>query len=178
MTNDSLVAGQMIMRPYDLPVSHLPGKMPPSGATEATSHSCVDEDSVMSDTTAFRMVGLCFGSSFVHSPANCTICTHKHTQCHNFPVGEEFITNHTSAGHKFCLVTIFIRRMQFFHVSEDLKCILAKIRTNWTLLHRTRHQRTLILHKQFAYSVMYPTCPNHQKLLPLTIEAKKWLGSS
>jgi hypothetical protein len=61
----------------DLPVSHLPGKMPPSGAKEVTSHSCVDEDSVMSDTTAFRMVGLSFGFSFVQSPASFTICTQK-----------------------------------------------------------------------------------------------------
>ena len=77
-------AAQMIVFRDDLPVSHLPGKMPPSGAKEVTSHSCVDEDSVMSDTTAFRMVGLSFGFSLVHSPANFTICTQKAPNAQTF----------------------------------------------------------------------------------------------
>ena len=116
-------AAQMIVFRDDLPVSHLPGKMPPSGAKEVTSHSCVDEDSVMSDTTAFRMVGLSFGFSFVQSPASFTICTQKTTQCTNFPVGQEVITDKDLCTRhyrfsastpqlrkKFYLVTTFIIR--------------------------------------------------------------------
>lgn len=156
----------MIVFHDDLPVSHLPGKMPPSGAKELTSHSCVDEDSVMSDTTAFRMVGLSLGFSFVQSPANFTICTQKNTQRTNFSVGEEVITDKDLCTRhygfsastpqlrkKFYLGTTFIIRRGFFHVCSEIKFLFSKrleCRFKLGTVTLARHQCTLILDKQFA----------------------------